>query len=80
MAVPADAVGLDKAAVSSLSHSLEQELREGDEVRLWSGGIGPREAGIWILEDVRDQRVVWIVRGERGGDLVLAHTVILPAT
>jgi hypothetical protein len=52
--VPADAIGLDEAAVGRLGHSLEEELRESDEVRLRSGRVGPREAGIWILEDVRD--------------------------
>jgi hypothetical protein len=78
--VPADAIGLDEAAVGRLGHSLEEELRESDERRLRSGRVGPRQTSVRIAEDVRGKRVARIVRGERRGDLVLAHTVILPAT
>lgn len=38
MAVAADAIGLDEAAVGGLGYGLEEELDAGDEGQLWCSG------------------------------------------
>jgi len=55
VAVSADEVRGDEAAVGSFCGALDDELSEGDELGLRHGRSWPGEAGVGVMGDVRDE-------------------------